>query len=699
MKFSLTVRIALLSIVSMAVVLVIGLGINVYNNISIHEKINQRISNAFDDNAQLSISSAVAKATGEVENLLIPVIKNLSILKSNMEISAKKGKEPDFLLSLFEATMMPQDKSVFSGYMVFEDSTWQPNFERTPYAVKGLNKNNNLAPFYYPDGKGGYDFVAMESFSNTALNSNGERTDDWHLYPYENNKLFLMEPYFYDVPSRGKELITTVSDSLELNGKLIGSIGFDLSLEKIQSIAVNLKDSLYGGAGSVTILSWKGVILADSENAGNVGKKVSEVSDLTVDSFKVNSSSKKLVSNGELISLSSPVNTTTANPWIVNVSVPKSILNKEKNNFDLWLSSESASSMSFGLLGGIAALVCGALVMIVTSRSATSTLKDIIFKLRDISKGEGDLTQRVEVIRQDETGEIARRINELFLKLQGLIGDIKQVGTQVSESASISSDKASGIKSKLDIQNNEISALTVAVHEMATASDEVAASARRASDSTSSAQNECERGVEEIANTVEHIEVVFKDLANAEKKTTSLAESGANIETILTVIGGIAEQTNLLALNAAIEAARAGEQGRGFAVVADEVRVLAQRTQDATQEINEMIELLTRDTSSVVSLMKVNSQNVQKSMDSVKNAERTFAGINEKIDNVNEQNHQIAAAAEEQSRVNSEITRNVTAISDMSSEIDAIADQAKSLSEEMMNNSNSLKNQLSAFKV
>ncbi len=83
-----------------------------------------------------------------------------------------------------------------------------------------------------------------------------------------------------------------MSDSLELNGKLIGSIGFDLSLEKIQSIAVNLKDSLYGGAGSVTILSWKGVILADSENAGNVGKKVSEVSDLTVDSFKVNSSIK-----------------------------------------------------------------------------------------------------------------------------------------------------------------------------------------------------------------------------------------------------------------------------------------------------------------------------------------------------------------------------------------------------------------------
>ncbi|EAP95702.1 methyl-accepting chemotaxis protein [Vibrio splendidus] len=699
MKLSLTARIALLATLSMAIVLAIGLGVNVYNNIEIHKKINQRISSAFDRNASLSINSAVASAISEVEKLLIPVVKNLSILKSNMELSAQKGNEPDFLLSLFEATMMPQDESVFSGYMVFEESTWKPDFEKTPYVTKGLNKNNFLAPFYYPDGKGGYDFVAMESFSSTVLNSNGERTDDWHLYPYEKNKLFLMEPYFYDVPSRGKELITTVSDSLEMDGRLIGSIGFDLSLEKIQSIATTLNRNLYDGVGSVMILSWKGVILADSSNGQNIGKKLSDVSDQTIGLFQTNSNNRELVVDNGIVSLSARVNTTTANPWIVSVSVPESVLNKEKTHFYNWLSEESSSATFFGVIGGIAALVFGAFAMVLSSKTATSTLNDIVLKLDDISKGEGDLTQRIEVIRQDETGQIANNINEFFIKLQGLISDVKHVGLQVSEKASISSEKANDIKLQLDSQNSEISALTVAIHEMATTAEEVASSARKASDSVEAAQNECEVGVGQISETVRHIDVVFKDLANAHDKVTSLAESGANIETILTVIGGIAEQTNLLALNAAIEAARAGEQGRGFAVVADEVRVLAQRTQDATQEISDMIDVLTRDTDVVVELMKVNNHNIQKSMDSVKNAEQTFIGISDQIDNVNAQNHQIASAAEEQSRVSEEITRNITAISDMSGQVDRITDEAKSLAGEMTNSSESLQKQLSVFKV
>lgn len=699
MKLSLTVRIALLATISMAVVLAIGLGINVYNNIDIHKKINQRINNAFDSNAQLSINSAVTQATSEVENLLIPVIKNLDVLKSNMELSARSGKEPEFLLSLFEATMMPQDKSVFSGYMVFEQSTWSFDYERTEYAIKGMNKDNKLAPFYYPDGKGGYDFVAMDSFSNTALNSNGERTDDWHLYPYENNKLFLMEPYFYDVPSRGKELITTVSDSLELDSKLIGSIGFDLSLEKIQSIALELNKGLYDGVGRVTILSWKGVILADSSNGQNVGKKIDQVSDLTIGMFQSNSRDQEIVTSDDEVSLSARVNTTTANPWIVSVSVPKIVLNKEKNQFDTWLTGESSGAMFSSLLGGVGALVLGAIAMLLTSKSSISTLNDINAKLSDISKGEGDLTQRVDIVRQDETGEIANRINELFVKLQRLIGDVKQVGVLVTDKAAVSAEKASAIKLKLDTQKEEISALTVAIHEMSATAEEVAASARRASDSASSAQDECTVGVGKITETVEHIEVVFQDLANAEKKANSLAESGANIETILTVIGGIAEQTNLLALNAAIEAARAGEQGRGFAVVADEVRVLAQRTQDATQEISETIDILTKDTDSVVELMKTNNQNIQKSMDAVKSAEETFVGINTQIDNVNAQNHQIASAAEEQSRVSEEITRNVTAISDMSAEVDEIADEARQISEAMAGDTETLRSQLSVFKV
>ena len=700
MNSSLTARIAILATLSMAFVLSLGIGVIVYSNVGTHQEINRKIGVSFDSSADLSIESATSKVKSEVELLLSPVIKNLDILKSNMEMSAQEGRGPDFLLKLFEATMKPQDKSVFSGYMVFEKATWKADFKQTERAIKGLNKNGFLAPFFFPAGPGEYDFVAMDSFSNTALNSNGERTDDWHLYPFENNKLFVMEPYFYDVPSRGKELITTVSDSLEVNGQLVGSIGFDLSLEKIQSIAKQLDQSLYGGVGNVRLISWQGVILADSNMDSNVGKKLADVdTSLSLTEARGASQSQKVDYQGDFVNYMMRVNTETANPWMVRVSVPKTTLNEGKVAFSGWLDEESSGTLSLGIISGLVALVLGGLIMVATSKAAISTLKDIIEKLDDISQGNGDLTQRVNATRKDETGLIAQCINGLFSQLQTLIVSIKDVGTAVAANATTSSEKALEIKSKLDAQHNEITVLTVAIHEMATTAEEVASSARLASDAASSAQEECLNGRRQISQTVTQIESLFVDMTDAEKKTASLAQSGASIETILTVIGGIAEQTNLLALNAAIEAARAGEQGRGFAVVADEVRSLAQRTQAATQEISDMITLLSSDTTSVVDIMQLSHKNIQSCMDTVKSAEETFAGINSQIDEINAQNHQMASAAEEQSRVNDEITRNITSISDMSGEIDSLADDAKVLGETMEASSTKLAKQLSQFKV
>ncbi len=700
MNSSLTARIAILATLSMALVLSLGIGVIVYSNVGTHEEINRKIGLSFDSSADLSLESATRKVKSEVELLVSPVIKNLDILKSNMQMSAEEGRGPDFLLRLFEATMKPQDESVFSGYMVFEQATWGEDYKRSERAAKGLNKEGFLAPFFFPAGPGEYDFVAMDSFSNTQLNSNGERTDDWHLYPYENDTLFVMEPYFYDVPGRGKELITTISDSLEVNGKVVGSIGFDLSLQEIQAIVKQLDQSLYAGVGNVRLISWQGVILADSNQGANVGKKLADVdSSLSLAEARRASEIKQVNHQNELVSFMMRVNTQTHNPWLIRVSVPQATLNESKISFSHWLEQESAGTLSLGMVAGGLALVLGGIIMLLTSKSATSTLKDIIVRLDDISQGNGDLTQRVTATRKDETGLIAQCINGLFAQLQKLIVSIKDEGNVVATNATTCSNKALEIKSKLEAQHNEITVLTVAIHEMATTAEEVANSARLASDAASSAQHECSHGRAQITQTVTQIESLFEDMTDAEKKTASLAQSGANIETILSVIGGIAEQTNLLALNAAIEAARAGEQGRGFAVVADEVRSLAQRTQTATQEISEMISLLSEDTNSVVDIMQLSHQNIQSCMDTVKSAEETFTGINTRIDEINSQNHQMASAAEEQSRVNEEITRNITAISDMSGEIDSLADDAKVLGETMEMSSSKLAEQLSQFKV
>ncbi|MCG7495368.1 methyl-accepting chemotaxis protein [Vibrio sp. Of7-15] len=697
---SLTIKIAFFASTSMALVLVLGIGVIAFYSNAVNQQTNIKVGEAFDSSASSEIQSASATVRFSVENLLTPVLKNLDVIKSNLELSSQQKLSAEFLVRLFDATMQPQEADVFSGYMVYEKSTWPSDFEQSDIAMKAMNKNGFLAPFYFPDGKGGYDYVAMESFSNSAMNDNGERVDDWHLKPYETDKLFLMEPYYYEVPSRGKELITTISDSIKVNGELIGSVGFDLSLVRIQKLAEEMDNKLYRGTGRIIVGSWKGIVLADSDVASNVGKRVSEISGyVSWDRAKSASRDQELISIDGKTTAFSRVATTTDNPWIVSVAVPQTVLNENKQSFHQWLDEEFSHALNMGLLGGLIALLVGSLCMWVIARAATSSLDELIVRLKSIVQGEGDLTQRIEVSRRDESGQLGDIINSFLEKLQLIIRDISHIGSSVDDNSSNSREAASEAHQRLDTQTAELNTLTVAVHEMATTASEVANSALEASKAAQQAQEQCLGGVEQISSTTRTIENVYEALSSAEAKTQSLSDSGSSIESILAVIGSIAEQTNLLALNAAIEAARAGEQGRGFAVVADEVRVLAGRTQEATQEIKAMIEQLSSDTDAVVHIMRDSHEKVSGCVDAARHAEESFKGINTLIDTINMQNHQMASAAEEQSRVNDEINRNVTVISDMSNEANEIVSKTSSLSEELNHKVAELRGHLNKFVV
>ncbi|MFT5758137.1 MAG: methyl-accepting chemotaxis protein [Alteromonadaceae bacterium] len=693
---SLSLKIAIFSVLAMSLVLILGMGLSTHYRNDIDEKTLTKVSSTLDYSAEKEIKGVSSRVKLNIELLLKPVIKNLAVIRSNIELSSALKVSPAFIVKQFDATMQPQEKDVFSGYMVFEENTWPD--ELSALGGKAMNKNGNLAPFFFPDGKGGFDYVTMESFSNTEINSNGERKDDWHLKPFETGQLFFMEPYYYEVPGRGQELITTISDVIKVNGQNIGSIGFDLSLVRIQALAEEMDASLYKGAGRIVVASWRGVILADSNNASNVGKRVSDVENL-VDWQQAKSASEEgnLIDNNSHINSFSRVNTTTDNPWITNVMVPVNVLNKEKQDFLEWLTEQSAIALNMGLLAGVLALIAGCFAMVVISRKVTATLNILIERLTDISQGEGDLTQRINVSSKDETGRLAGLINQFIDKLQSMILDISHITTKVDENSGMGKAVSHEASLKLDKQTNELSSLSVAYHEMSTTSGEVAASALQASNAAQTAQQDCLGGVELATSTTEDIESLFQALTAAENKTNMLSESAVNIESILAVIGSIAEQTNLLALNAAIEAARAGEQGRGFAVVADEVRSLAGRTQQSTKEIKSMIEQLTVNTKDVVGMMTESISKVSTCVGSAKSAEEAFKGINSSIDVINSQNTQMASAAEEQSRVSEEINRTLTVISDMSNEANETVQQSASLSEELSENVSNLRGQLNKF--
>lgn len=695
---SLSIKIAVFSVLAMLLVLILGMGLSTYYRNNIDTQTLTKVSSALDYSAEKEIKGVSSSVKFNIELLLKPVINNLAVIKANIELSGALKISPEFIVKQFDATMQPQEKDVFSGYMVFEENTWPD--ELSSLAGKAINKKGKLAPFFFPDGKGGFDYVTMESFSNTAINDNGERKDDWHLKPFETGRLFLMEPYYYDVPNRGQELITTISDVIKVDGKHVGSIGFDLSLVRIQSLAEEMDAGLYEGAGRIVVASWQGIILADSNNASNVGKRVSAVENL-VDWQQAKNASQQgnLIDANNNINSFSKVNTTTDNPWVTNVMVPVNVLNKEKKDFLEWLTEQSAIALNMGILAGVLALIAGCFSMVVISRKVTATLNVLIARLTDISQGEGDLTQRINVSSKDETGRLASLINQFIDKLQRMILDISNITTKVDENSDMGKNVSREASFKLDKQTNELSSLSVAYHEMSTTANEVATSALEASNAAQIAQKDCLGGVELATSTTEYIEGLFQALTTAENKTNMLSESAANIESILSVIGSIAEQTNLLALNAAIEAARAGEQGRGFAVVADEVRTLAGRTQESTKEIKSMIEKLTVNTKDVVGMMTESLGKVSTCVGSAKSAEEAFKGINSSIDVINQQNTQMASAAEEQSRVSEEINRTLTIISDMSNEANDTVQQSAALSEELSENVSNLRGQLNKFVI
>ncbi|GGY41325.1 methyl-accepting chemotaxis protein [Bacterioplanes sanyensis] len=349
--------------------------------------------------------------------------------------------------------------------------------------------------------------------------------------------------------------------------------------------------------------------------------------------------------------------------------------------------SDSNKAVQEALNLGVTVVLATLFILMVvawsTARSIGQSLSGLLRSLKDIARGDGDLTQRIEKTSQDEIGEVVDWFNQFVDKLHVSIGEIVEASQPLSSVSVDLRNLTSQTAEVSERQNQATEQVSMVVEEMVTSVREVSSSANSAAEAAYDADSSAKAGRDVVNQTVATINSLAEEVDRASEVIRQLEADTGNVAAILDVIKGIAEQTNLLALNAAIEAARAGEQGRGFAVVADEVRTLASRTQDSTQEIQSVIEKLQSAANSAVKAMSDSKSHAEESVAQAAKTNDSLASITDKVESISEMNMRIATTTEEQDRAAASILENVTGIRDTSEAALASIQQVETASQSL----------------
>jgi methyl-accepting chemotaxis protein len=329
----------------------------------------------------------------------------------------------------------------------------------------------------------------------------------------------------------------------------------------------------------------------------------------------------------------------------------------------------------------VLALLLAAVLATVLTNSITRPLRTAVLSANRIA--DNDLREQMVVEGQDEVTQLAVALAQMQQNLRQTLQLIANSSNQLASAAeqlnSVTDENARGVQ----LQNDEIQQAATAVTEMSSAVDEVAKTAQATSEASADSARSAAVGRQQVRQTISSIEQMNSDVAQSVEVVQQLAVQAQDIGKVLDVIRAIAEQTNLLALNAAIEAARAGEAGRGFAVVADEVRALAGRTQVSTREIEQLIQQIRQGTGTAVQVMAQSAERARSAAEVAQEAGHALETINNQIGLINDRNMVIASAAEEQSKVAREVDRNIVNISDLASQSAASAAQTTAAAQEL----------------
>lgn len=449
----------------------------------------------------------------------------------------------------------------------------------------------------------------------------------------------------------GKPVISVVKPLAD--GVILGSIPLDILEETVKNVD-------YPGAVTA-ILDENGTALASNSDALKVGTNFNDIGmDEVFSEMKASekSSTPYTLKGVDKLAFTQEINLVAGKKWYLFIGV-------EKSTAYAAVDEALADSIKISLV--MLAIGLGlVLTLLNVLYRPILALKDVV---TDLSKGNGDLTRRLPVNSDDDLGQISEGINGFIENLQKLMIEVSQSSQHITDSVEQLSKQTESNNNVLQAHAAETSQIVAAIEEMSATALDVASNAADASRSTESTNTQTSNSKTVVIDATDTVSKLVQDVEDTAHSISEIEKDTREITNVLKIIGEIADQTNLLALNAAIEAARAGEHGRGFAVVADEVRALAARTQTSTAEIEQTLNKLYEGSSAAIAAMQVTKDTCEKTVESTTVVATDLDNIALSVTQINDLNMQIATAAEQQSSVSEELTRNMTSIREIVEEL------------------------------
>ncbi|PID44853.1 MAG: chemotaxis protein [Proteobacteria bacterium] len=594
--------------------------------------------------------------------------------------------------------------SVSAVYAFFEPNSYDNNDK---YFAGGQFEHSSdtgvLGLWYYRDEKGEVKFTrsADSSFMyDDTMDEFGNRTAEWYLCSRDTKAPCLVEPYLYRIDDGYYELISSLVVPLFKNGEFVGVSAVDINLSILKEWMKEMSQSLFDGKSRVSLLSSKGLIVASSHYNDKPRQALKEVLPQKAEKLIHLHETGSHLDDGDTLYVSYRINVAASNTsWSLLIELPSEVAMARAEAISKTINENIAkSAYNQFLVGGLILLIAvGIITMLV--RSVIRPIDEINRRVRNLSSANGDLTQELYIDSHAELIELSNGFNAFLKRLRKMVQGLKEVNDRVSTESGNVSQISKETEEQTSRQHKKIETVLVAMNEMSASVSEVARVANETSDKADRANNNVSDTQVVLKSAVEGVGALAEDMGKASEAITQVAQHSEEINSILEVIRGVAEQTNLLALNAAIEAARAGEQGRGFAVVADEVRTLASKTRESADEITNMIDTLKAGVGNAVDIIQSGADRATLAVGGTTQANQSLSVVVEHIVNIVASIDQVATAVNKQNTVGEGINRNLTEIGEAAYGLQELANKVRGSGEALGEEVNILDKELHQLKT